>query len=115
LGRAELLGVPAEGCDVGAAAIDTSESSTVREESVQAEEDQGRPGASHDAATVAATAPIVKEAAMRRRPETGYRRRITSTAPPASTVVSGATIARPSARTIDLRMLDPWSPVRRTP
>src|SRR5438876_1007182 len=110
LRRAELLELPAERGDVGAGAIDTSAGSTAREESGQAEEDQGRPGASHDAATVAATAPKVKEAAMSRRPETGYRRRITSTAPPASTVVSGATIARPSARTIDLRMLDPWSP-----
>src|SRR2546422_775256 len=51
------------GGDVGAGAIDTSAGSTAGEESGRAEEDQGRPGASHDAATVAATAAKVKKAA----------------------------------------------------
>src|SRR5438105_4281901 len=46
----------------GAGAIDTSAGSTAGEESGRAEEDQGRPGASHDAATVAASVPKVKKA-----------------------------------------------------
>src|SRR2546422_9202417 len=40
-------------------------------------------------------------------PDTGARRRMTSTRSPTGTIVSGATTARPSARTMELRMPEP--------
>src|SRR5262249_8495737 len=43
------------------------------------------------------------------------RSTMTSTASPAAIVVSGATTASPSARTIERKIAEPWSPVRRAP